>query len=284
MGSAARRARGLAEEIKTPGAKELGGTLSGIIGRQLEQQAPVFTPPSSTLGTAATGTLTRMLSQQQEFPGLPGTGLPGAGLPDFSFVTPREIPEQQLTLSATEQARRKRLAGDLSQRARDSLAARGLNRSAAGAEAEGRTLSRFYENLASQDFERERALTREAIAKEQLRLEADTRLFTQQMQAEAFKQGRQDELFSRQMAVIDRALAQAGVAFEQAQTEFTTNLAAAGMPIQQALEFMALAQRGDIAGAELILRGMGIDQQNRNALIGFAGNVFGGITRIGASL
>lgn len=110
-----------------------------------------------------------------------------------------------------------------------------------------------------------------------LELAQNKNIFNQNLQLEAVRQGRETELLNRQLSIIDRALNQANIKFNQEQTEFTTNLAAAGVPVQQALEFMTLAQRGNMAAANIKLQQMQLDQEARNAVMGMVGGLFQGL-------
>jgi len=108
-------------------------------------------------------------------------------------------------------------------------------------------------------------------------LQENNSLFTQQRSNQAFVAGREDQLVNQQIQAVQLASQQANFQFNKEQVKFALDLKAAGLPLQDGLQLMALIQRGDLAAADLVAKGLAIDAQTKSSLFKAIGSIGGKI-------
>jgi len=203
----------------------------------------------------------------------------------------------------------------LQQTVRDSLSARGLDTSPAGAAVEARTGLQFEQGIIDRRFQQERALTDEAIRLDTARFgqeataakfgltqtELQDRLLSSaanraaqqtqsqvqvenlRLQAENARVQEQNALFNQELQAVQLGLQARDVQFNENLAVFTTNLSSALGSRDTALQLVQLVAQGNKDKADELLQQKSIDASKRNSLVGAIGGLLGTSAGIAAA-
>jgi len=212
---------------------------------------PTFTPSSELVGLTDSTIENLLKGNMGGTYGTPPTA------PTLKEVKPVSLGTELTTqeLSARE---------EFKQQVRDSLAARGLSTSAAGAGVESKEIGRFTENIMENRFQKERLLTQEAIALENQRFGEESSIY----------QLKQQEM-QRKLQEVQLGLNAAGVKYNQELSTFTANLGSIFQSNSEAIKLISLVQQNRMQEADLELRKRQISSSKRSALLGGIGKLVG---------